>query len=157
MRSIASSPMRCAGASSAILSTSCAAGQQVAFHALGQQLQRRRVGGESARAQALLQPVRQFVGTHRPHRHEHARARDRVAPLAGVLAAPLLRGHQQHRVRRRVGAVLLQRLAAVLVRAAARQPQVEQAPGGEQAERGEAHRSSFQSKSRPASNTSRSP
>ncbi len=76
-------------------------GEQVAFDAIGEALDRIRRGLDAARGEARADPGRHLLAPQRPYRHHHAGTLEGVHPGRFVLLAPFLRGDHQHGVRRR--------------------------------------------------------
>ena len=113
-------------------------GQQVALDAVGEPLHRLAVGAHAAAAQAAFDPAGKLVRLHRPGHHDVPDARDRLAPLAAVLAAPFAAGDQQRGVAGRLRAVVRDDFGPLLAGLGRRQAQFDQASRREQARRAEA-------------------
>ena len=92
--------------------------EQVALDAFGEPLHRVAVGAQAARAQAAFDPFRQLVRLDRPGDELVPDLRQRLAPLAAVLLAPVGAGDEQDDVGRRIGRELREHLRAFLARLA---------------------------------------
>ena len=108
-------------------------GEQVAFHAVGQQLQGLAPGVHVVTAHAHIDPARQLTQAHRPDRHTDTGLFQRLYPLAAARGRLQLAGdNQQHGVFRRTFGIVAQYLGALPPRLAGGQAQLHQALLGKQ-------------------------